>query len=905
MRKKVGLKKLLRMCSVTAALAMLGTSCTLGTDQQTWDGINQVGSQIQAQEKTTSKGDDAKMDYFKQLQTSRIQSDPNVEWVQFGPGSAGGAPQKFYHPTDSNTLFSFQNMNNSYRSTDGLSSVRTWQTILDYDGYGVNPENLTKAYGMDFSRQDPNFGMAVNVHGLWVTNTKGASWERTSRELFKGANNPSLSAVAFDPNNDHIIYVGSGNFWRNKDMRTKAHPYGEPGQIQTPGTIWKTTDKGATWNQLNQGINPSAEIGAIFVHPGNASILYAATSRGFYYSGNAGQTWELRTDGMANGVLRDADMYYDQQSNQTILYALELTDWTDQGDGTISSPGGVYKSTDHGATWVQINGNLSLDLTTVKDNRTVDNFYKYMASWFNITLQDAKNQFKLPTSILPSFRELEVNPQDPNKLYLVNSIRKDNSIGFEGVWMSEDGGINWFLSTRIGSGFTSDTAYWNSRYAPGDVTLASENLEVGAEKHWSWLFTVKYPTLAYQYMDVSPDGNTLTLHAFKSSIASKDNGRSWKQIDSIETSPGSNVWVGRGDSNMPGKRIYVQPNTNKLYFTSGENGTWVIRENEELPDASEVPAVTQVDPVNVVASPSTIAFDPNNESIVYALQDRLNDAGHFMKSVDGGRTWTSLVKLFDIKIDEALKQYSLIINKDNPDTMYFAVPAKVINDADNAPKDMNKIDSNPEYGVYKTTDGGHSWKTVNNGLPAGASVNSIAFDQKNSSILYAAVLENNKKPGGLYKTDNGGEMWTKVMIPESIIQVNQVHIAHNGNIYIACGTEGGTIEAGGVWVSANDGKNWGKLFHMPYVFQAVTDTQDGERILVNVAAASTVSYLNPGVYVTQDGGKSWSKINTNLGTPSRVVDVKFDPKNRSVIWCTLLSSGLYKANLNKVRKLDQ
>lgn len=834
-------------------------------------------------------------DYFKKLQSREVKSLQSIEWVQVGPGSQGGADSTIFHPTDPDYVYISQNMKKNYYSTDGMESFDTWKSNSSDDSRGYR-YNLAQTYQMDFSRQDETFGLAVNILGLWKTTDKGASWERASLDVFPEPDTVSLSAVCFDPTDDNIIYVGSGSFWKNIDSRTKKNPYKSIDGLKVTGTIWKSIDKGKTWQVSNSGIHPEAEIGQIFVHPNKPSKVYAATSRGFYFSNNGGESWILRNNGLDNGILRDVAMYYNKTKNKIIFYAVELTMWEDDGHKGVLSSGGVYKSINEGKNWVSVNDKLSVDLNAIGDEEMLTGgygFYKIMAKWFGITQTEAEERFDVPTAILPSFREVEINPTNPNMIYIVNCGRKENSFGPEGVWISEDGGANWFVSTRPGIGYTED-AYWRSQYSPEDVDLTTQNMEVGCEKYWSWLYALRYPMLAYQYLAISPDGKNLMVHAFKSRLLSRDNGRTWKQVDAIELEPDSDIWIGRGNSNVPGKHVLIQPKTNKPYFMAGETSFWTLSNKVHTIDTKSLP-VKRLDRSNTLPCPAASAFHPHNKNILYAVGERLQHAGDFMKSTDAGATWEVLSHPIPMTVKHKVKSYTLKINKNKPDTMFFAVPKSVINDAGGGVNGSHMNDE--DYGVYKTTDGGLNWTTMNKGLPEVADVNALAMDPERQNTLYAAVIRTTTANGGLFKSTNGGEQWSEVTLPAGIVSVNDVHVQGSGKIFVSCGTADGEQENGGVWSSDDKGVTWTKIFHMPYVIETFVDPNNDDRAVVHVGKASKIDSLNPGIYLTKNGGKKWTKINTGIGNPDKVSDVKFDLVDKKVLWCSVISSGFYRLAL--------
>ena len=102
------------------------------------------------------------------------------------------------------------------------------------------------------------------------------------------------------------------------------------------------------------------------------------------------------------------------------------------------------------------------------------------------------------------------------------------------------------------------------------------------------------------------------------------------------------------------------------------------------------------------------------------------------------------------------------------------------------------------------------------------------------------------------------------------------------------------MEEGGVWSSKDKGKSWQKIFDMPYIWQTETSPVNPDIIMINSALPhenrGTVRF-NPGAYLSLDGGKTWQKINKNLGQPDTITDLKPDPYREDVFWCALKGSG--------------
>jgi hypothetical protein len=366
------------------------------------------------------------------------------------------------------------------------------------------------------------------------------------------------------------------------------------------------------------------------------------------------------------------------------------------------------------------------------------------------------------------------------------------------------------------------------------------------------------------------------------------------------------------------------------YLLSTEHGLWQIVDPHG-PLLNGVPSVRQLTGQNENHNPSeiglykpypgtnsiaSIALHPNDKNKIYMLVHRQNNVGHLRMSPDGGKTWKNIAKPIT-EDDHRLNvhQYSFIINKDKPNRMYFCVPSWIVNDLRRQSRGITK------FGVYASEDGGYNWERRNQGLPYDYAVNALAFDPSDNDRMYAAVMESTDKStkGGLFVSTDHAQSWQRLPVPDNIRSVTDVNINPvSGNIYIACGVPGGKVANGGAWVSKDKGQTWNRIFQMPLVYNITTAAYDPERIAVNVSKASMPGdwdynrmgfinhyedkndpwNLNPGAYISFDGGENWFKMNKGIGQPDRILDLEFDLQNPKVMWCALRGSGWYKGTIH-------
>lgn len=160
---------------------------------------------------------------------------------------------------------------------------------------------------------------------------------------------------------------------------------------------------------------------------------------------------------------------------------------------------------------------------------------------------------------------------------------------------------------------------------------------------------------------------------------------------------------------------------------------------------------------------SRIIIHPENPDIVYvAAQGALhgpNDERGVYKSIDGGATWERV--LF---VNSLTGAADLSMDMQFPDVLYVAMwehqrlPWKVISGGDGS-------------GLYKSVDGGKTWKRLENGLPKEMGKMGIAVSRANSDKVYALIeSDSDKGLGGLFVSENGGSSWSRVSNDNRLVQ---------------------------------------------------------------------------------------------------------------------------------------
>ena len=310
-----------------------------------------------------------------------------------------------------------------------------------------------------------------------------------------------------------------------------------------------------------------------------------------------------------------------------------------------------------------------------------------------------------------------------------------------------------------------------------------------------------------------------------------------------------------GSSGSPGR-------PNEYYFGATGGGLWKTTDGGQ-----EWAAVT--DGLISSSSIGAVAVAETNPDIVYIgggetqLRGSITQGDGVYKTTDGGKTWRHL----GLKETQAISR--IRVHPTNPDIVYVAALGHPYGD-------------NEERGVFKSIDGGNTWKKVLYVSPkAGAA--DLIIDRTNPKILYATTWQVYRKTwkmwgGGpdckLWKSENGGETWTELTknpgMPEGPIGKIGITVspADNKRLWaIVEANDGGVYrsdDAGASWKKTNDER---KLRQRAFYYS---------RIYADPFDRETVYCLNVDFFKSTDGGAKFESINTKHGDHH---DLWIDPNN--------------------------
>ena len=279
------------------------------------------------------------------------------------------------------------------------------------------------------------------------------------------------------------------------------------------------------------------------------------------------------------------------------------------------------------------------------------------------------------------------------------------------------------------------------------------------------------------------------------------------------------VWVGTGEPNNRQSSSWGDG----VYRSLDGGATW---QNMGLRDSKHI---------------GRVVIDPRDPNIVYvAVVGHLwgpNRERGLYKTADGGKTWTQ--SLF---INEDTGVIDVAIDPQSPGTLYAAAYQRR-----RTPWGMNG--GGPHSALYKTIDGGASWKKLTNGLPTEGPIGRIGIDvyRGNPNIVYA-IIEN--KAGGVFRSEDRGATWKKMSDVDSRpMYYSQIRIdpANDQRIW-QC--------AANMFTSEDGGKTW---------VQNVVTRIHGDYHGLWIDPANSNHMLagsDGGIHQSYDRGRSWDYINT-------------------------------------------
>ncbi|MFZ0759092.1 MAG: glycoside hydrolase [Candidatus Sulfotelmatobacter sp.] len=613
----------------------------------------------------------------------------------------------------------------------------------------------------------PNvFYMGQVDGGVWKSDDYGRTWN----PIFDHESTQSIGAIAVSASNPNIVYVASGEGLHRPDL-------------SVGNGIYKSTDAGKTWTHL--GLSDGFQIPALAVDPRDPNRVFAAVlghpygpnkERGLFRSTDGGQTWQKVIYKDENTGASDVEI---DPSNPDVIYAAmwEVREgpWEDNNE-VNGTGGGLFKSTDGGNTWHPLTNGLPKDLSqiyvaiapsdpqrlystlgTASGGLAVYRSDDAGESWYKITDDprpsgrigggdlaiprvDSKNEdivYCASTVTMRSadggktwsgfrgapggddYQNLWINPNNPSIILLVSD---------QGALVTVNGGASWSSwynqpTAQIYHVSVTNTFPYRvcgGQQESGSVCISSRGND-GAITFREW-----HPVGVIEYGYVAPDPlDPDIIYGGGRSEVSKFHW-STGQVQDITPIPLRTAKY-RTDRTEPVMFAPLDPHTlyyaaNVLFKTTDGGNSWQIISPNLARENPGIPASVG----------SLIPKDADKQrGVIYALAPSFKsistlwagtDDGLIWLTRDGGKHWSNITP-------EELTPWSKVtqISASHFDdsTAYASVSRFRINDE--------------QPYIYRTHDGGKTWKLITTGLPSLGPVDTVREDPVRKGLLFAGT----------------------------------------------------------------------------------------------------------------------------------------------------------------------
>jgi len=636
--------------------------------------------------------------------------------------------------------------------------------------------------------------VGVASGGVWKTGNAGVTWT----PIFDDQGSYSIGALAIDPNDPLVIWVGTGE---NNSQRSVGFGDG----------VYKSLDGGRTWE--NMGLKASGNIGRIAVDPRNSAVVWVAAQgpmwsgggdRGLYKTTDGGRTWELMLKG-DNDWTGVNEVHLDPR-NPDVVYASTWQRLRRQWGFINGGPGsGIQKSVDGGKTWKKLSSGL-------------------------------------PSQELGKIG-MAISPAEPGTIYAI--VEAANREG--GFFRSTNGGSSW---RKMSSLVASSPMYYHEIFAdpkdPARVYSVDMNLMVTIDSGRT--FTAlpgRYKHVDHHALWIDPDDTRHMITGNDGGLYETfDQGATWRFSSNL---PITQFYKLALDNDAPFYRVYGGTQDNNTIGCPTRTGTDHGVTNQDcfivVGGDGFGPAVDPEDPnivygqwqhgqlnrfdrqtgelVEIQPQPgpgepglrwnwdSPLLISPHSHTRLYFAANRL------FRSDDRGDSWSPVSPDLTRQLDRnALKMMGRVwsvdaVAKNTSTSLYGSIIALA-----ESPRQQGLIYAGTDDGLIQVTeDGGRTWRRQDRfpGVPDTTAVFELVASQHDENVVYAVF--GNHKAGDfapyVLRSSDKGRNWTSITgdLPARGPAWSLVEDHEQPNLLFA-GTEFGlyvTLDGGRKWVRMRGG----------------------------------------------------------------------------------------------------
>jgi photosystem II stability/assembly factor-like uncharacterized protein len=663
---------------------------------------------------------------------------------------------------------------------DRVSAESGFSTASSLDWVQAGPYNIGgRVAALAVEPGGTNVYLGAAAGGVFKSTDSGAHWTPVFDQVY------SIGALALDPSNPNICYVGTG------ESNSAIDNYDGAG-------VFRTTDGGATWQSL--GLEATARIGAIEVDPQNPNRIFVAAmgrqfstspERGFYRSEDGGVSWTRTL--FVNDSTGVIDIAVNPAHPETVYCATwervrRLTYRRAYGPGC-----GIWRSVDHGGTWTRLQNGLPVP---------------------------SDNVGRIALGIAPS---------RPSTIYAqIGSGAAGGYVGL-GLYRTQDGGDTW---TKRDASATFTNSFGSFVWYFGEMGVDPVDPDV--------IYTMGVQMLrsndgGVSYLDLTPlhvDQHAIWIDPANSAriyvgndggfYSTPNTGGSW--IKSLDL-PITQFYAGTIDPSNPSRLLGGTQDNNTLLSPVGSPTNWT--------------SILGGDGFQCIV-------DPTNPNIIFAEWQNCCDRSGPRRSTTGGGgwsgasgfmldryNWNSPITMSALNHNVLLVGSHRVYKSVNNGLSYFTVsgdlttnPMSPLTFGTITTLAISPVDSATYYAgtddgrVWRSTNSGGNWTNISAGLPV-RYVTRVTPDPVSAAVVYVTLsgFGIDEHLAHVYRSDSRGDSWVSIAgnlpdVPANDVLVDPIYPQ---TLYLA--TDVGvysTVNGGAAWFPLGNGMPIQTVFDLSF-----------------------------------------------------------------------------------------